>query len=64
MENEVTNSVRTLDRVFVAIKSGKKPGVLASDKFAGLVRPEHALKNGSYAIRLPRRAPKHGDTGK
>ena len=41
MENEVTNSICTLDRVFVAIKSGKKPGVLMSDKFAGLICPEY-----------------------
>ena len=44
MENEVTNSVCMLDRVFVAIKSGKKPGVLTSNKFAGLICPEHVLK--------------------
>ena len=46
MENKVPNGICMLHRVFVAIKSGKEPGVLTHDKFmGGLVCPEHVLEN-------------------
>ena len=46
MDNKVPNGICMLHRAFVAIKSGKEPGVLACDKFTGgLVCPEHVLEN-------------------
>src|SRR5260370_16017219 len=46
MENKVPNGVHMLHRVFVAINSGKEPGVLAHNKFTGgLIHPEHVPEN-------------------
>jgi len=40
MENKVPNGIHMLHRAFVAIKSGKEPGVLMCNKFVGgLVHP-------------------------